>query len=438
MRYGATDPNVGQRRSMLVTRCTLLAAVLVLAVPAAAELRGHGGPVRALAVLDDGMTAVSGSFDQSAIVWDLAAGAAEAVLRVHDGSVNAVLAIPGGRFATAGEDGRIAIWRKGRSEPFEIIQAHKGPIVGLGLSPDRTHIASAAWDGTARLTSLSGGAARILEGHQGQVNAVAFMPDGRIVTGGYDATVRIWPDREGAATIRTLPSPLNAVAVAAGGEILAGGADGVLRILRPDGEMRAEHDLQTGPILAISVAPEGRLAAVALLGGAVALVDSRTAQPVARLVGPGLPVWSLAFKHDGTELLTGGSDRLIRRWNARTGEHLGPVVMARPAELNAVTGDERGADLFKACAACHSLTPDGGNRAGPTLHGVFGRKIATLPGYNFSPALKALDITWNAETMSKLFELGPARYTPGTKMPEQIVSPEDRKALVEFLERATR
>jgi cytochrome c len=69
---------------------------------------------------------------------------------------------------------------------------------------------------------------------------------------------------------------------------------------------------------------------------------------------------------------------------------------------------------------------------------VFGRRIATAPGYNFSPALKHLDIVWNAETISKLFEVGPSRYTPGTKMPEQIIQDaEDRAALVRFLEKAT-
>ena len=80
-----------------------------------------------------------------------------------------------------------------------------------------------------------------------------------------------------------------------------------------------------------------------------------------------------------------------------------------------------------------------GPRAGPTLAGIFGRRIATLPDYNFSPALRKLDIVWTPETVSKLFEIGPAAYTPGTKMPEQkIGSAEDRAALVEFLKKATK
>jgi len=78
-------------------------------------------------------------------------------------------------------------------------------------------------------------------------------------------------------------------------------------------------------------------------------------------------------------------------------------------------------------------------RAGPTLAGIFGRRIATLPGYSFSDALKKLDIVWTPETVAKLFEVGPAEYTPGTKMPEQrIGSPQDRKALTDFLSKATK
>jgi cytochrome c len=68
-----------------------------------------------------------------------------------------------------------------------------------------------------------------------------------------------------------------------------------------------------------------------------------------------------------------------------------------------------------------------------------GRRIATAPGYNFSEPLKRMDIVWSKETISRLFEVGPAAYTPGTKMPEQtITDPADRQALVEWLAKATK
>jgi cytochrome c len=170
----------------------------------------------------------------------------------------------------------------------------------------------------------------------------------------------------------------------------------------------------------------------------VAVIDRRERRLMHTLVGPGLPVWSVAFLPDNATLLTGGTDAFIRRWNAVTGEPLDSTLVGAPEDpLKQYAGDH-GAEVFRACVACHTLRPDEDQKAGPTLWHIFGRRIATLPGYNFSPALKKLDIVWSKETVARLFEVGPAHYTPGTKMPEQTIGAEDdRKALVEFLARAT-
>jgi cytochrome c len=147
----------------------------------------------------------------------------------------------------------------------------------------------------------------------------------------------------------------------------------------------------------------------------------------------------VAFFGDNKTLLTGGTDRMVRRWDAQSGEHIGTVAMSGAVDPLAAFAGDRGAEVYRACVACHTLSPDEGNRAGPTLHGIFGRRIATLPGYNFSPALKKMDIVWTPETVSRLFEVGPLKYTPGTKMPEQrITSADDRKALTDFLAKATK
>jgi cytochrome c len=417
----------------------LFALLVMFATPAQAQLRGHGGPVRALAISPDGSTAVSGSFDSSAIRWSLTRNAAEQVLRFHESAVNAVALAPDGRIVTGGEDGRVAIWQPGSPTPAQVLEGHTAPIVSLAVSPDGKLVASASWDRTIRLSPLAGGAARVLEGHQQNVNGVAFTPDGRsLVSAGYDLTLRIWPLAGGPETAVTLPTPLNSVAVARDGEIVAGGADGRVFFLGANGEMRGELDSGQVPIISVALSADGALAAAAGIRGSVAIIDRRTRTLSRTLVGPGLPVWAAAFLPDSRTLVTGGTDRMIRRWNAVTGEHIGSVPMADNNDPLAAYAGDRGAEVYRACVACHTLTPDEGNRAGPTLSGIFGRKIASLPGYHFSPALKQLDIVWTPETVSKLFEVGPMRYTPGTKMPEQTIgSAEDRAALVQFLQKAT-
>lgn len=426
--------------SHLIKRLSISLVLLPLMFNAAqAQLRGHGGPVRALAISPDGTRAVSGSFDTSAIRWSLARDAAEQVLRFHDGAVNAVAYLKDGRIVTAGADAHIAIWTPAKQQPDKILDGHTGPIVSVAVSPDGTILASASWDRTIRLWPLNGGEPRVLEGNAQNVNGVAFSPDGKnVISAGYDATVRIWPLEGGGEIVRNLPTPLNTVAVAPDGEIVVAGASGKVYFLSPKGDVLAEVEASPTPIIAMATSPDGNLVAAAGIRGSVAVIERKTRKLAHTLVGPGLPVWSAAFFPDSRTLLTGGADRMIRRWDASTGEPVGAVVVGTPDDPLAAYAGDHGAEIFRACVACHTLSPDEINKAGPTLSGIFGRRIATLPGYNFSPALKKLDIVWTLETVSKLFEIGPAHYTPGTKMPEQTIgSADDRKALVEFLAKAT-
>jgi cytochrome c len=417
----------------------MLIAFILFTGVAQAQLRGHGGPVRALAISPDGKSALSGSFDTSAIRWSLERNVAEQVMRFHDGAVNAVIYLKDGRVVTAGEDAHIAIWTPGQQTPDLVLDGHGGPIAGLAVSPDGTMLASASWDHSVRLWPLKGGAPRVLEGNAQAVNSVAFTPDGAsVVSAGYDASLRIWQLSGGAETIRNLPTPLNTVAVAPDGEIVAAGATGKVFFLSPQGEVLAEVEASATPIIAVAIAADGKRVAAAGIRGSVAVIDRKARKLEHTLVGPGLPVWSVAFFPDGHTLLTGGTDRMIRRWDAVSGEPIDAGVIGTPSDPLAAYAGDPGAQVFRACVACHTLSSDEGNKAGPSLAGIFGRKIATLPGYNFSPALKKLDIVWTPETVLKLFEIGPMTYTPGTKMPEQTIgSAEDRKALVEFLGKVT-
>jgi cytochrome c len=415
----------------------IVALLLVLASPAAAELRGHGGPVKAIAVSPDGAHVVSGSFDQSAILWSPARGAAEAVLRVHEGAVDAVAFLPDGRFVTGAEDGRIALWRPGGREPVRMLAGHEARVAALAAAPDGRRIASAAWDRTVRVWPVDGGEGRVFQGHtENAVNAVGWLPDGSaVVSAGYDGTVRLWPLDGTPRVLLEAGFPLNALAVLPDGTVAAAGAEGTVFLVPPGGGTARRLEAGTAPLITLAANRGGTRLAAGGIRGSVAIWALPEGRLIRSLTGPGLPVWAAAFAPDGV-LWTGGSDRRVRRWDPETGAHLGDAVTGPEEE---VVSDHPGARVFRACAACHTLKGDSANRAGPTLAGLFGRRIASVPDYPFSEALRGMDIVWTRETVAKLFTLGPAAYTPGTKMPEQVVgNAEDLEALLDFLERETR
>src|SRR3954454_22772997 len=148
-----------KRRSGFLAWAALLVLLPLSISNAFAQLRGHGGPVRALAIWSDGQTAVTGSFDSTAIRWSLTRNAAEQVLRFHADAVHAVVSLRDGRAVTAGADGRIAIWTPGNAQPDTVLEGHTAPIAALAVSPDGSTLASASWDYTVRLWPLAGGAA---------------------------------------------------------------------------------------------------------------------------------------------------------------------------------------------------------------------------------------------------------------------------------------
>lgn len=70
---------------------------------------------------------------------------------------------------------------------------------------------------------------------------------------------------------------------------------------------------------------------------------------------------------------------------------------------------------FAKCRSCHVIEKGGDNRVGPALHGMFGRTAGTVPGFNYSPALKGAGFTWDAEKLDQWLA-DPKGFLPGNRM----------------------
>jgi cytochrome c len=105
-------------------------------------------------------------------------------------------------------------------------------------------------------------------------------------------------------------------------------------------------------------------------------------------------------------------------------------ALAAPGQLV-----RQGEQVYARCQACHAI---GYDRTGPRHCGLFGRRAGSVPGFDYSDAMKRSGIVWDARTLDR-FLANPAATVPGTSMGYAGVrDPADRRALIAYLKEAGR
>jgi len=110
------------------------------------------------------------------------------------------------------------------------------------------------------------------------------------------------------------------------------------------------------------------------------------------------------------------------------------TMVVAAAQAATPSGDAtQGAQLYSACAACHSLVPDR-NMTGPSLAGIWGRKAGSLESFErYSPALKSSDVVWDEKSLDQWLT-SPPSFIPNNRMTfAGIADPRQRADLVAFL-----
>jgi WD40 repeat protein len=169
-------------------------------------LDAHGWSVAGVAMSPDGKRAISGDIDGELKLWDVDSGRLIRSWLGHErGSYGIAFTGDGSRAVTGSGDRAIKLWDLEKGRELRRFDGHSGTVYAVVLSSDDTRILSASLDGTARLWNLeTGDEIASFLGHKGPVYSVAFGPDGTVITGGIDRTIRIWPETGGDA-IAMLP-----------------------------------------------------------------------------------------------------------------------------------------------------------------------------------------------------------------------------------------
>src|SRR5262249_20526291 len=179
------------------------------------SLSGHSDAVLSLAYSKDGNKLLSGSYDGTARLGNLADGASRE-FRGHDWWVWSVAFSPDEkRFVTGSQDGSAIVWNVATGQASPPFLAHTGPVYSAAFSPDGEHVATGSYDKRVLLWRpddlksqsfdklLNQAIADTitdqktpfiaLEGHSAGVRSVRFSSDGKLLaSGGNDNNVCVW------------------------------------------------------------------------------------------------------------------------------------------------------------------------------------------------------------------------------------------------------
>ena len=411
----------------------------------------HGGPIKGLAHSPELNLLVSASFDYTAVVWDTESMTELKQLIGHNAAVNTATFSPDGQWlATAGDDNQILLWSVSDFKNPAVVpqpvalNGHTAKVVHLKFDNASQRLLSSSWDRTVGLWDVSSQSLiRFFEGHRGPVNAAQFMPnDDQIVSAGGDGHIRLWNVRSG-EYVRSLVRNgfgINVMELSAELEVIAfGGSNGVMKSISLDSS-GPSIDLWVGgpPVLAVSIDRSSEKMAFSTAEGRIVIADAVVGEIQHDFNAVKGPVWAMQLSNAAQTLYFAGLDDWITKIN------LSDFIVPHPLadsdrRFHPDQPIDNGEKQFaRKCSVCHSLTPSSKRRAGPTLYGVFGRKVGAVVDYPYSKELIGMDLVWNEETIDLLFKDGPDVVTPGSKMPVQRIKGEqDRADLISYLKRAT-
>lgn len=252
------------------------------------KLEGHEDWVRCLAVSPDGNWAVSGSQDNTLMIWDLATGKRRATLMGHSAGVQSVKIISKrARIISAAYDRNIRVWEPQKNKKSAVLRGHTGPVLCIAK----------------------------------------FKSDSKLISGSLDSSLRIWDIETSSCqnTIDMSPAPITSIDVAESiGVCVFGDIEGFLNLLDLDsGTLLARFHAHAGRIRAVQITPDEKRVVTSGQDKTIKIWDINNISCVGVFEGHQGKIYSVGISPNGVNLVSVGlQDRTLRIWDISSGECL--------------------------------------------------------------------------------------------------------------------
>lgn len=328
--------------------------------------RGHEKDVRFVTMTRDGKTLASAGWDRTIRLWDATTGKEKHCIRDSAWGAAALAFTPDGAILVSGGawDSAIHRWDVATGKEIRTPGAHQGPIDAVGFLADGKTVVSASRDNTVRLWDRQTGKEIkpvTLPGAHPWL--ITLSPDLRTVAfADRDRTkLRLWDVLENKEVrVFDLPAPPSCLAFAPDGKrLVTGGQDGKIRLwdVVQGKELLALDAHGQKEVSCLAVAPNGTVLASAGQDGSLCLWDVTTGKELHRVSGLGTPVMVLRFSPDSRLLAGGGfsselyladvAERRILRKFSLGGDYVASIAFSADGRLLAASGEKQNVHLIE-------------------------------------------------------------------------------------------
>jgi WD40 repeat protein len=369
---------------------------------------GHTKGVKSVSFSPNGEYGLSGSYDKTLRLWELATGKCLRTLEGHTEGVTSVIFSPDGQWglSSGGSDMTLRLWELATGKCLRTFD-HGCAVNSISISPDGRYGLSGGQDGTLRLWDLTTGeCVRTFRGHTRPVESVSISRDGRHgLSGSFDRTLRLWDlatgkclgTFEGTNTLneRQELGPydrtgrIQSVGIAPDGRYgLSNGDYKALQLWEfATGKCLRTFEGHTGWVESVCISPDGRYGLSGGTDRTLRLWELATGRCLRTFEGhTSWYVHSVSISPDGRYGLSGSSDNTLRLWKLGTGEVAGFIIV-RPRLSSQVNADE---DTFRTLVSeSERAISEGDSRRAVTLI----RRARQLAGYEQSSRAMKLQNT---------------------------------------------
>jgi WD40 repeat protein len=311
-------------------------------------LRGHGDRIQCLALSSDKEHLVSGGWDRTVTLWDLDRVIHQPAANEkwqHSDLISTAVASKNGQQLISGSwDHTLIAWNTPLCRSLQAFRGHNDKVNTVAVSPDSQAVASGGRDGAVILWDLKTGKrlkSPTMNGYQGWINSVTFSNNGALLFSGSEfGTLHVWAmadlkisetipvDMDGIRAIAIAPDDRHLVVGGFGKEIIERGEikdrEGLLRLVNLEtGNVINLPTDHTATVSAVDFAPDRSWFVSVAWDGKVIKWNLNPLEPLLQWQADPAPLYVVAVSPDAQWIFSGGRDKVLKVWDAGTGENVG-------------------------------------------------------------------------------------------------------------------